>query len=69
MKFREWVMEMIFRGPAEPRPDRVKERLTARQEIVAEKLAQMKGTTRDEVLAEAYRRADKILARRQRGDG
>jgi hypothetical protein len=60
MKIREWLVKM---GIAPPHvPDAVKDKLTNRQEAVADKLAAMKGTTRDEVLAEAYRRADRILA-------
>lgn len=55
---------MHYLGLAQAGPDPVKETLTERQLGVAEKLARMKGTTRDEVLSEAYRRADKILARR-----
>lgn len=38
--------------------------LSKQQIQVADRLAEMKGITRDEVLAEAYRRADKILKQR-----
>lgn len=45
-------------------PDAVKQKLSKRQLQVADRLAAMKGVTRDEVLAEAYRRADEILKTR-----
>lgn len=45
-------------------PDAVKQKLNQRQLQVADRLAEMKGVTRDEVLAEAYRRADTILKAR-----
>lgn len=38
-----------------------KRELSKKQLQVADRLAEMKGVTRDEVLAEAYRRADRIL--------
>lgn len=60
MTIREWFRR-TFVGPPKAVPDKVKERLTNRQESVADRLAEMRGTTRDEVLAEAYRRADRIL--------
>lgn len=68
MKVKEWVVRHLY-PPATRTQDPVKEGLTARQEIVADRLARMQGKTRDQVLAEAYRRADKLLARRERGDG
>lgn len=59
MTFKEWLTAMFHK------PQRIsltaKEKLTQRQLQVADRLADMKGVTRDEVLAEAYRRADKIL--------
>ena len=69
MNLREWLMS-LWRSRSEPHgPDPVKQKLTARQEGVADRLAAMRGTTRDEVLAEAYRRADRILSGRTRGNG
>lgn len=55
----QWLRR-TFVGPERHGTDRVKERLTNRQESVADRLAEMKGMTRDQVLAEAYRRADRI---------
>ena len=62
MSLKDRIMHFLGLEPAGPDP--VKEALTERQLNVADKLAKMKGTTRDEVLAEAYRKADKILADR-----
>ena len=45
-------------------PDPAKAQLTARQSDVARRLARMTGKTRDEVLADAYRRFDRRLRQR-----
>lgn len=55
-----------FRGPPPATPNADKQKLTQRQASIADRLAEMKGVTRDEVLAEAYRRADRILAAKRR---
>lgn len=63
MSLRAWLVS-IFRGaPEQDEPDPVKDDLTARQAKVADRLARMRGQTRDQVLAEAYRRADRTLAK------
>lgn len=55
----------LFAGQSsDPEFDSVKEKLTVRQEGIADRLAKMQGKTRDEVLAEAYRRADRVVKRR-----
>lgn len=56
----DWFRKAFHVGAPEHVPDKVKQRLTDRQESVADRLAEMKGMTRDQVLAEAYRRADRI---------
>ena len=56
-----WLTSLFAPKPP-PLPPEVKEKLTERQHQVADKLAEMKGETRDDVLAEAYRKADRILA-------
>jgi uncharacterized protein (DUF1778 family) len=56
-----WMRLWHTEIPADP----LKVRLTERQLTVAGRLAKMKGTTRDEVLREAYRRADNILRQRR----
>lgn len=61
MTLREWLMTLI-RGQSPSTPSPEKQKLTQRQLNQAQRLAEMKGITRDEVLAEAYRRADRILA-------
>lgn len=63
MSFLEWLLALLSGRPLQPYPDPAKVTLTARQLEVAERLAEMKGVTRDDVLAEAYRRADRILRR------
>ena len=66
MNLREWIVTLVTgKPPAEHTPDPVKVRLSERQADVASRLAQMQGKTRDEVLAEAYRRADRLVARRR----
>ena len=45
-------------------PDPAKAQLTARQTDIAVRLARMTGKTRDEVLADAYRRFDRRLKQR-----
>ena len=62
MSIWEWLMSLF--APEQPplTPHAVKQKLTERQMETADKLAKMKGVTRDEVLAEAYRKADRILA-------
>lgn len=71
MKVKEWLQRMFVGKPAVPESDAVKQRLTDRQSAVADRLAKMQGTSRDAVLAEAYRRADRLLAksRERNGDG
>lgn len=49
---------------AHPQEDRVL--LDQAEGVVAGKLSRMTGKRRDEVLAESYRRADKILACRRK---
>ena len=61
-----WVRLMaIIRGTPPHVPDPAKADLNQRQLDIAGRLARMKGVTRDEVLAEAYRRADRIVANRR----
>lgn len=55
---KEWLDRMLHHKPI---PAVIKQKLTERQLRVADRLAEMKGVTRDEVLAEAYRRAEAIL--------
>lgn len=52
-------------GGLQTQPDPAKVTLSERQLDVAGRLAHMKGVTRDEVLAEAYRRADRIVRARR----
>lgn len=65
MTFMEWLMRKLRGHPTTKEPSREQVDLSARQVEVADRLAKMKGTTRDAVLNEAYRRADSLLARRQ----
>lgn len=62
MRLMQWLAQMFSSSPHAPKV--VKDRLTRRQDDVADRLARMQGKTRDEVFAEAYRRADKILKQR-----
>lgn len=67
MTFREWLRRLLLGQPPKPTtPSLDKSRLSQRQIEIADRLAQMQGVTRDEVLAEAYRRADRTLAARRR---
>lgn len=65
MTLRERLMSWL-RGQTPATPNADKQKLTQRQASIADRLAEMKGVTRDEVLAEAYRRADRILAAKRR---
>lgn len=56
MSLRKWLMLLIDGKPQTLAPHGVKERLTSRQLDVADRLAEMEGVTRDDVLREAYRR-------------
>lgn len=64
MSLKDWIVTLL-RGPRYPYAEREKVVLDRRQVVVADKLARMQGRTRDEVLAEAYRRADQTIARRR----
>ena len=62
MTLREWLLVLWAGKPLhEIRHDPAKAALDQRQVQVASRLARMTGTTRDKVLAEAYRRADERL--------
>ena len=63
MNLPDWIKAMLF-GISSVRVDPAKALLNRRQIQVADRLAEMKGITRDEVMAEAYRRADRIVARK-----
>lgn len=54
MKFKEWLMAALGLIPPDT-AERVS--LDSQQNQLAGRLAKLKGTTRDEVLSEAYRRA------------
>ena len=56
MSIKEWLRKLVL-GP--PKPDQESERvsLDSQQNQIAGRLSKMTGTTRDEVLSEAYRRA------------
>lgn len=60
MSLRELLMTLFGRGQRVDDPAHVA--LDAKQTSLAARLARLKGVTRDEVLAEAYRRADRTLA-------
>jgi hypothetical protein len=64
MQLPRWLRTLL-RG-RRMNPDPVEAELNQRQVQVAERLAKMQGKTRDEVLREAYRRADRIMAARHR---
>ena len=64
MSFRAWLAALL--GHPTPAPDPAREMLDISQRNIADRLGRMKGVTRDQVLAEAYRRADRELARRNR---
>jgi len=59
-KIREWIDAMFHGTPRSTQPDLARKRLTERQLDVADRLADMKGVTRDQVLAEAYRRVARL---------
>ena len=57
MNFKEWLSDVFVghKPSREDDPERVK--LDTQQRELAARLARMQGSTRDEVLSEAYRRA------------
>ena len=60
MSFRDWLLHLL--GHRAPASDPAREVLDRQQGNLADRLAKLKGVTRDEVLNEAYRRADRILS-------
>ena len=64
MTFREWITSLF--GMRKPTPDPARQRLDSHQRQIAERLSRMRGSTREDVLAEAYRRADRELAKGRR---
>ena len=56
-------MRMFGERRSQPRPDADKQDVIRRQRVVAEKLGKILGSTADDVLLDAYRRADSILQR------
>ena len=64
MSFREWLASLF--GHRKPAPDPARQRLDSHQQQIAERLGRMRGSTREDVLAEAYRRADRELAKGRR---
>lgn len=62
MNLRERIAAMLGHPPPD-QPDLVK--LDQAEGRMASRLSKLTGKRRDEVLAEAYRRADKILAERR----
>jgi len=65
MTLKEWVAAMLGHKPQTSK-DEVHARLDMAQNQIAGQLARMQGKTRDQVLNEAYRRADEILASKRR---
>lgn len=65
MRLIEWFKVLLVGRVPKP-PDPIRALLTRRQNDVADRLGAMKGATRDEVLREAYRRADRSFAARRR---
>jgi len=59
-RFRKWIDVMLNRATEDTRPQIARKALTERQMDVADRLAEMKGVTRDQVLAEAYRRVARL---------
>lgn len=65
MNFRGWIDAML--GRTQTRRDAEARVILDRAEIQqADRLSRLTGKRRDEVLAESYRRADKILAGKRR---
>jgi hypothetical protein len=62
-RFTDWIEAMFGRAPAYKDETRVV--LTHTQSEQATRLSKLTGKTRDEVLREAYRKADKILVDRR----
>lgn len=65
MKLPEWVTRMIGRAPTPNVSGEDRAVLGREEDRLAAKLAVITGKRRDEVLAEAYRRADRILGERR----
>ena len=59
----DWIAAMFGRTPPTPDPERIK--LDVAEGRMAGRLSRLTGKRRDEVLAESYRRADKILSRKR----
>ena len=59
MNIRKWIDAMLH-PTSSTQPEKTRKALTERQMDVADRLADMKGITRDQVLAEAYRRVARL---------
>jgi len=59
MNIRKWIDTMLH-PTSRTQPEKARKALTERQMDVADRLAEMKGITRDQVLAEAYRRVARL---------
>jgi len=59
MSIRKWI-DAMFHPTSGTQPETARKALTDRQMEVADRLADMKGITRDQVLAEAYRRVARL---------
>ena len=59
MSIRKWIDAMLH-PTGSTQPEKARKALTERQLDVADRLADMKGVTRDQVLAEAYRRVARL---------
>lgn len=66
MKFREWVARMLGRSQTVVLAPAEKVELDQEEGRLAGRLAILTGKRRDDVLAEAYRRADRILTEKHR---
>lgn len=62
MNLHQWLHALLTGKPS-PHHDPIKVALDQRQVQIASRLARLNGTTRDKILAEAYRRADRALRR------
>ena len=58
-RIRKWIDAMLH-PTSSTQPETARKALTERQLDVADRLADMKGVTRDQVLAEAYRRVARL---------
>lgn len=61
MSLRRWIASLFVHPPI---PDPARKALDTQQKNIAQRLSRLTGHTRDEVLREAYRRADRIVAKK-----